>query len=68
MYITPTSAVSIYVFDAKKFVQGEWSGFLGMAIVPASVIFDSNALGEGGKLPVCCCPSILPRFCVAPTH
>ena len=42
-----TSVLKIHVFDARKFRYGEWAGFLGMTIVPASALFDSSSLGEG---------------------
>eukprot|EP00051_Salpingoeca_urceolata_P023462 m.397961 g.397961 ORF g.397961 m.397961 type:complete len:943 (+) comp20108_c2_seq2:205-3033(+) len=47
MYLSATSTITIYVFDSKKFVEGEWHGFLGMAIVPVSALMCGNSLGEG---------------------
>jgi len=47
IYLAPSSRFRVYVFDAKKFRAGEWDGFLGMALIPASAIVDGSSLGEG---------------------
>eukprot|EP00730_Choanoeca_flexa_P003867 TRINITY_DN11527_c0_g1_i1.p1 TRINITY_DN11527_c0_g1~~TRINITY_DN11527_c0_g1_i1.p1 ORF type:complete len:940 (+),score=249.24 TRINITY_DN11527_c0_g1_i1:157-2976(+) len=47
MYMSPSSVLTIFVFDAKRFRSGQWTGFLGMAVVQAGVFLDSSALGEG---------------------
>lgn len=46
IYLASSSKFRVFVFDAKKFRRGEWVGFLGMALIPASAIVDSSSLGD----------------------
>jgi hypothetical protein len=37
----------VFVFDSKRFKEGQWEGFLGMTVIPATAFLDNTALGEG---------------------
>eukprot|EP00039_Didymoeca_costata_P012580 m.181931 g.181931 ORF g.181931 m.181931 type:complete len:896 (-) comp15520_c2_seq6:259-2946(-) len=45
--VDPTSQLSLYVFDGKRYQEGSWDAFLGMCIIPASVLLDTGSLGGG---------------------
>ncbi|EGD77834.1 hypothetical protein PTSG_08925 [Salpingoeca rosetta] len=47
MYVTASSTLKILVFDARKFEEGRWNGFLGTAVIPAAAFIDSTSLGDG---------------------
>ena len=47
MYISPSSLLSIFVFDARRFKAGQWHGFLGTTVIQASSFLDNSSLGEG---------------------
>ncbi|EDQ84377.1 uncharacterized protein MONBRDRAFT_12859 [Monosiga brevicollis MX1] len=47
MFMNPSSILTIYVFDAKRYRPRDWAGFLGMAVIEANAFLDSTTLGEG---------------------
>eukprot|EP00055_Hartaetosiga_balthica_P008981 m.34748 g.34748 ORF g.34748 m.34748 type:complete len:920 (-) comp6553_c0_seq1:1143-3902(-) len=47
MYLSTASVLRVLVFDSKKFEEGRWDGFLGMAVIPASAFINSTTLGDG---------------------
>lgn len=47
MLVTPAAQLTLYVFDGRRYREGIWDGFLGMCIIPASVLLDTGSLGQG---------------------
>ena len=41
------TTLMVFVFDSKRFKEGQWEGFLGMTVIPATAFLDNTALGEG---------------------
>eukprot|EP00054_Salpingoeca_dolichothecata_P029140 m.226761 g.226761 ORF g.226761 m.226761 type:complete len:1258 (-) comp26405_c0_seq3:76-3849(-) len=47
IFLSSGSTITVHVFDGKKFRQGQMTGFLGMAVIPASAFMDQSSLGDG---------------------